>query len=55
MTVFSEEERSIIQRCVENIFRHYNMEGGREPILEDFYEELKRQPEPHGAEYRPSL
>lgn len=46
MTVFSEEERSIIQRCVENIFRRYNMEGGREPILEDFYEELKRQPEP---------
>lgn len=27
MTVFSEEERSIIQRCVENIFRRYNMEG----------------------------
>lgn len=45
-TVFSEEERSIIQRCVEAIFKRYHDEGGREPILEDFYQELNRQPEP---------
>lgn len=44
-TVFSEEEGSIIQRCVENVFQAYKA-SGREPILEDFYRELKAQPEP---------
>lgn len=45
-TVFSEEERSIIQRCVEAVFIGARERGGAEPILSDFYEELKRQPEP---------
>ena len=45
---FSEEERSIIQRCVETVFRRWHDEGpdAREPILSDYYDELKRQPEP---------
>lgn len=45
-TVFSDEERSIIQRCVENVFNGYDPRSGKEPILEDFYRELKAQPEP---------
>ena len=46
MTVFSEEERSIIQRCVENIFRYYRSgKLDHAPILSDFYDELNRQPE----------
>lgn len=45
-TVFSDEERSLIQRCIENVFRDYKRDHTREPILEDFYDELKRQPEP---------
>ncbi|MDO4596683.1 MAG: DUF87 domain-containing protein [Coriobacteriaceae bacterium] len=46
--MFSEEEQSIIQRCVENIYRRWRDGGmgGREPILSDYYEELRRQPEP---------
>lgn len=50
-TVFSEEERSIIQRCVENVFRRWREAGpdAREPILTDYYEELRRQPEPLAA------
>ena len=47
-TSFSDEERSIIQRSVENVFRRWKQGAGSvpEPILGDFYEELKRQPEP---------
>lgn len=49
---FSEEESSIIQRCVENVFRRWREGGmgGREPILSDYYEELRRQPEPIAAD-----
>ncbi len=44
----SEEERSIIQRCVETVFRRWRDAGpgASEPILEDYYDELRRQPEP---------
>lgn len=41
----SEEERSIIQRCVERVFATAAAIG-REPILSDFVDELKCQPEP---------
>lgn len=45
-TVFSEEERSIIQRCVENVYRQWRADpNAREPVLKDFYNELQRQPE----------
>lgn len=45
---FSDEERSIIQRCVETVFRRWRDagDGAPEPILSDYYDELKRQPEP---------
>lgn len=42
-TVLTEEERSIIQRCVEAVFANVD---GRDPILSDFVAELRRQPEP---------
>lgn len=46
-TIFSEEERSIIQRAIENVYRRWQGAGpgAREPILSDFYDELRRQPE----------
>lgn len=43
----TEEERSIIQRCVEHVFDHA---GEADPILGDFVDELKSQPEPAAAE-----
>lgn len=43
-TALSDEERSIINRCVSEA---YDLAGkrGEVPILQDFYESLKRQPE----------
>ena len=41
----TDEERSIIQRCVENVYHEASQEG-RSPILQDLYEELLRQEEP---------
>ena len=43
---FSDEERSILQRCVESVCRH---DLGREPVLSDLYDELRAQPEPQAA------
>lgn len=40
----TDEERSIIQRCVEHVF--LSRGGAGDPTLEDLYEELRRQPEP---------
>lgn len=41
-TSLTEEERSVIQRCVESV---YARAGEREPLLGDFVTELRRQPE----------
>lgn len=46
-TSLSEEERSVIQRCVESV---YSRSDGREPLLGDFVDELYRQPEPMARE-----
>lgn len=45
----TDEERSIIQRCVERVFYEARRDG-REPILEDLYRTLQRQPEPVAAQ-----
>lgn len=43
----SEVEQSIIQRCVEEAFKRADLRGdGQPPILQDFYDILKEQPEP---------
>jgi hypothetical protein len=43
----SEAEQSIIQRCVEEAFRQAELHGdGQPPLLQDFYDILKKQPEP---------
>lgn len=43
----SEAEQSIIQRCVEEAFRQAELRGdGQPPLLQDFYDILKKQPEP---------
>ena len=41
----SDEDRSIIQRCVEEVYRD-GRASGRTPILEDLYRKLNEQPEP---------
>ena len=40
----TDEERSVIQRCVERVFMQARRDG-REPLLEDLYRALKAQPE----------
>lgn len=43
----SEAEQSIIQRCVEEAFKQAELRGdGQPPLLQDFYDILKKQPEP---------
>lgn len=43
----SEVDQSIIQRCVEEAFARAEIRNdGKPPLLEDFYEILKEQPEP---------
>ena len=45
----SDEDRSIIQRCVELVYHDY--EGtGKNPILEDFWRKLNEQPEPQAKQ-----
>ena len=41
----TDEDRSIIKRCVESVYRKGD-EAGRMPILQDLYNELLGQPEP---------
>ena len=41
----SDEDRSIIQRCVELVY-HDAEETGRAPVLQDFWQKLQEQPEP---------
>lgn len=41
----SDEDRSIIQRCVEDVYRESERDG-RTPILGDLYDRLLAQPEP---------
>ncbi len=41
----SDEDRSIIQRCVEETYRDAERDG-RVPVLQDLYEKLLTQPEP---------
>lgn len=40
---FTDEQRSILQRCIENL---YMLERDEEPVLSDLCEELRAQPEP---------
>lgn len=40
------KERSIIGRCVGNVYREYIKDYRNPPTLKDFREELLRQPEP---------
>lgn len=40
----SDEDRSIIQRCVELVY-HDAAETGRTPVLQDFWQKLQEQPE----------
>ena len=45
---FSKGQQSIIDRCTENVYRNYQLNGyqGDPPTLVDFRDELLRQPEP---------
>jgi len=51
--ILSEEERSILSRCVENIYapqrrhfaKHGTLEGSTSPLLQDLYNELGKQKE----------
>ena len=45
---FQKGQQSIIDRCTENVYRYYNQGNymGTPPTLQDFREELLKQPEP---------
>lgn len=45
----TQEERSVIARCVESAYAAKGGEGAQPPLLEDFWRELKAQPEPEAA------
>lgn len=45
----TQEERSVVSRCVEGAYERAGGEGGPAPTLRDFWEELRAQPEPEAA------
>lgn len=45
----TQEERSVVSRCVEEAYERAGGEGGPAPTLRDFWEALRRQPEPEAS------
>ena len=45
----TQEERSVVARCVESAYAARGGEGADPPLLEDFWRELGAQPEPEAA------